>query len=297
MTPESAAVADAVRVLSDSPDHRILTRLDRRAAYHAREADTPVRVALYVDVETTGLGADAQLIEFGAVRFSCDDTGRVYDVGPSFSEFNDPGAPIPEDITKITGITDDDVRGHAVVWREVAPLFDGVSLVIAHNASFDRPVLERHLPEMPALPWACSYSEVPWRYFGVEGGKLRHILADACGVFYDAHRALDDCFAGIHALATAKAFGAPAMRYLFDAASETSARVWALGAPFSTKDVLKARGYRWNDGSDGRPKSWYTDVPAANLEDERAWLLERAFLRHPKVEMMTARSRYSGRPG
>lgn len=26
------------------------------------------------------------------------------------------------------------------------------------------------------------------------------------------------------------------------------------------KDALKIRGYRWNDGSDGRPKSWWIEV-------------------------------------
>ena len=29
-------------------------------------------------------------------------------------------------------------------------------------------------------------------------------------------------------------------------------RIWAEGSPFDMKDELKKRGYRWNDGLDGR---------------------------------------------
>ena len=34
------------------------------------------------------------------------------------------------------------------------------------------------------------------------------------------------------------------------------------------KDHLKARGYRWSDGSDGRPKSWWIEVAEEALDDE-----------------------------
>ncbi len=43
-------------------------------------------------------------------------------------------------------------------------------------------------------------------------------------------------------------------------------RIWAVDAPFALKDVLKQRGYRWNGGADGRPKSWYVDVDAPDAE-------------------------------
>ena len=50
-------------------------------------------------------------------------------------------------------------------------------------------------------------------------------------------------------------------------------RIWAVGAPFETKDELRARGYRWMPTErDGAPRSWWTDVAPAELEDEFAWL-------------------------
>jgi hypothetical protein len=56
-------------------------------------------------------------------------------------------------------------------------------------------------------------------------------------------------------------------------------RIWANGAPFALKDTLKQRGYRWNDGADGHPKSWYIDtdidVTDAELDYLRKEILQR----------------------
>ncbi len=49
-----------------------------------------------------------------------------------------PGIPIPEYITKLTGISDDIVRGQKIEEDAVAHYLQGVDLIIAHNAQFDR---------------------------------------------------------------------------------------------------------------------------------------------------------------
>src|SRR5579885_3551691 len=59
-------------------------------------------------------------------------------------------------------------------------------------------------------------------------------------------------------------------RHKFDDAG--TLRVWAEQTAFELKDSLKRRGYRWNDGSDGRPKSWFRDVDETALDDEIAFL-------------------------
>jgi hypothetical protein len=53
--------------------------------------------------------------------------------------------------------------------------------------------------------------------------------------------------------------------------TKPAARPFASGAksaPFELKDALKRRHYRWNDGSDGRRRSWYIDVDQDNLDAE-----------------------------
>ncbi|WP_354244018.1 hypothetical protein [Bradyrhizobium sp. LA2.1] len=64
-----------------------------------------------------------------------------------------------------------------------------------------------------------------------------------------------------HALLEILAFepptaGALALAILFEQARRKTMRVWAEQSPFELKDALKRRGYRWSNGSYGRPRSW-----------------------------------------
>ena len=95
---------------------------------------------------------------------------------------------------RLTGITDADVAGRTIDADAVAAFVGSASVVIAHNAAFDRPVVERVWPFFADLEWACSLSQVDWRAKGFEGRRLGQLLAEKC-LFHDGHRALDDCLA------------------------------------------------------------------------------------------------------
>ena len=56
-------------------------------------------------------------------------------------------------------------------------------------------------------------------------------------------------------------------------------RIWAEQSPFELKDELKRRGYRWSDGADGRPRSWYIDVDEANAAAETEFLRTTIYMR------------------
>ncbi|WP_194391052.1 hypothetical protein [Bradyrhizobium sp. CCBAU 51765] len=66
----------------------------------------------------------------------------------------------------------------------------------------------------------------------------------------------------------------------------------------NSKRVLKRRGYRWSDGSDGRPKAWYVDITEDQLETESEFLRSEIY-RQPDAEIlsrrMTTYDRYSDR--
>jgi DNA polymerase-3 subunit alpha (Gram-positive type) len=86
------------------------------------------------DIETTGLIASRDgITEIGAVKV---ENGKVID---NFSTFVNPGMPIPESITKLTGITDAMVAGAPGIDQAIGEFLDFVGglPVVAHNASFD----------------------------------------------------------------------------------------------------------------------------------------------------------------
>ncbi|MBB4343082.1 hypothetical protein GGE56_004471 [Rhizobium leguminosarum] len=55
---------------------------------------------------------------------------------------------------------------------------------------------------------------------------------------------------------------------LHEASQTSRVRIFAENSRFDMKDHLKTRGYRWSDGSDGRPKSWWIEVGEEALDEE-----------------------------
>lgn len=72
------------------------------------------------------------------IPFSYLSDGLICDIGPPFEQFQEPSSPIPPTIMRLTGITDAMVAGQRIDVDAVRELVDHASLVIAHNASFDR---------------------------------------------------------------------------------------------------------------------------------------------------------------
>lgn len=261
MTPTQQELEAMAATLEASGRYRVLRRLAPRAPTLAADARGDVRRGLFVDVETTGLDATRdEIIELAMVPFTYGLDGELLEVGEAFEAMRQPSVPISPQITALTGITNEALEGHSIDPDAVRRFAAPAALVVAHNAAFDRRFLERFCDVFTTKAWACSMAQVDWAAEGHEGARLGHLAAGA-GFFYDRHRALNDCLAGVELLARPlKTSGRPALAQLLDAARRVSWRVWAEGSPFELKDVLKARGYRWNGEGSGSPKAWYIDV-------------------------------------
>ncbi|WP_321576310.1 3'-5' exonuclease [Bradyrhizobium barranii] len=241
--------------------------------------------------------AQDEVIELAMVKFTYLPDDRIAAITDVFSSFNEPSIPIPEEITELTGITDEMVSGHRIDSNAVASFVADAVLIVAHNASFDRKFAERYWPVFERRPWACSATEVEWRKHGFDGSRLGYLLAGV-GLFHQAHRAIDDCRALMEILASdIPKLNRSAFAILLERARRKTVRIWAEHSPFEFKDVLKKRGYRWSDGSDGRPRSWYLDVDEANQTAEVAFLQTTIYLQdiEPRMQIMSAMNRFSSR--
>jgi DNA polymerase-3 subunit epsilon len=106
-------------------------------------AETPLEEARFcvVDLETTGVGRTARIVEIGAVRI------ERFEFVATFERLVDPGVPLPPTITALTGIRPRDLTGAGPVGpalRGLLRLAEGCVLV-AHNARFDVGFLQRAL--------------------------------------------------------------------------------------------------------------------------------------------------------
>ncbi|MDP3754797.1 3'-5' exonuclease [Polaromonas sp.] len=293
LTPEAMALA-----LERHADYRVLRRLPVQQQF-AHQAGGPVTRLLILDTETTGLDASRdRIMELALLRVDVDNaTGLPTGTVDVYDGLEDPGMPIPPEIQELTGISDDMVRGHKLDEQRVAAMLAGADLVVAHNAGFDRPFVEARLAQFAQLPWACSFADLDWKKEGRGSAKLTQ-LALELGWFYDAHRAEMDCHALLAVLASPlPVCGQTGLAQLLSVAARPSYRLQATAAPFEAKDLLKARGYRW----DGEHRVWHTRLgDEAQLQAECEWLKASVYgnrAARVQVERLDAGNRYSLRPG
>lgn len=328
---ERAAMTDleaAVGLLQSSPDYRVLRRFRPFQYYVDGASLASEKLGLYVDCETTGLDPETdEIIQLSILPFTFDNAPeggeRIISVQLGYVGYEQPKTPISAEATAIHGITNARVDGLRFNDDIVNRWFSEktVALVIAHKADFDRPRIERRFPlsDAASLPWACSLNEVDWtRDYGAVAKSLGAALA-AVGEFTDdSHDALEDCRVGVHVLATATrdvpmrldeipgwalndgctsgVREVTAFRDLLRSARVPTIRLWAaFPRDDSVIGRLKARRYRWNDGTNGKPKAWHRDVKPDQVAEERAWLLGAI----PNVDLLFtkygARDRWSNR--
>lgn len=290
--------------LESSGSFKVLRRFEPVMVYNPVDfADNPLIKVCVIDSETTGLDTKTnKLIELGYVVANVDRvTGEVFDVVATYSGLQDPGEPLTDDVKAVTGLTDEELAGQSLNREQIASDLSGVKLFVAHNAPFDREVMERHFPELglESSYWACSQRDCPWVEMRTGSVKLEWLVFLICGMFYDAHRALVDAQVLLHLLSHKGVDDQTIMYSMLNKARVNSYRVWATGAPIALKDVLKKNGYKWSDGSDPEYpiKAWHKEIQ--DLEMEKTWLLDNIYLsKHGgqiTVDTITARERHTPR--
>jgi DNA polymerase-3 subunit epsilon len=229
-----------------------------------------LRKGVSVDVETTGLDRKHDLvIELGLRRFDYDPiTGDIVRIGESLTGLQDPGRPLNPEISRLTGLTDQDLKGQTIDWKRVDQLLSDVDVIVAHNASFDRPFFDRFAEQSRQKLWACSFRQVAWDEKGFASSKLE-LLCLFHGYFTAAHRALNDVDALVCLLSfKCKQSGQSYFQELLQRADRPYVKVVAASSPFESKDLLKARGYRWDPES----RVWQRLILSSQLTEEVSWL-------------------------
>ncbi|HNW34250.1 MAG TPA: 3'-5' exonuclease [Candidatus Ozemobacteraceae bacterium] len=157
---------------------------------------TPIRALPFVtlDLETTGFAPPAAKVTEVAMISIVEDTEE------SFHTLIDPGEPIPAEIIKLTGITDEMVKGKPTI-REVVPIMAGIlqgSIFVSHNVPFDWSFIShawREYYNVPLqMPSMCTL-RLSRRYLGLASNKLGIVARHLCVELTDAHRAMGDTLA------------------------------------------------------------------------------------------------------
>lgn len=164
-------------------------------------------IALIFDTETTGIpkhprakdSVQPRVIEWGGALY--DSAAKA--VVREHHVIINPKQPLEEIITKITGLTDDDLADQPEFREVLGPLremFSAADALVAHNLPFDHTMMELELAR-------CGEREWPWPRYNVctvqehaeEWGrrpKLLELYQHYTGEpLAQTHRALDDVMA------------------------------------------------------------------------------------------------------
>lgn len=256
--------------LEKSEDYQVLRRFQPVTTYHQNTGSELHKVCI-IDTETTGLDTSrCEIIELGYQLVEFDSDGRFYQILAAKNFLNEPEGEITPEVTQVTGLTIEDVKGHQIPWAEVEADLADVKLCIAHNAGFDRPVVERYHDIFIDKVWGCSASQIDWFHLAKVSSRSQEFLCWKIGqFFYGAHRALDDVQALTHLLQMPiSESNLPAFHFLLKTVRQQKVMIKATGAPFELKDELKSRGYRWN----AQERVWHKMFDLSQQEEETEWL-------------------------
>ena len=270
LSPDTEALAAE---LEQQEEYRVLRRVPKPFTSLPGMGPAPDGKCIAIlDTETTGLDSENDvIIELAIQLVFVDDDGEVIGHAMPHSWLEDPERERDPSITMVTGLGAQHLQGHKIDDGFARGLLDRADLIVAHNASFDAGFIERRYSELAGKAWACSCSEIDWLKLGFEGRSQSALLAQV-GWFSDAHRAAADVWA-LHWLLQHRQRGpgeSKSRTYLarlIGASEQPTVMVQAECAPFSKKDLLRARGYRWN----AHKKFWQIELPLERVEHEQAW--------------------------
>jgi DNA polymerase-3 subunit epsilon len=291
--------------LDKEPDYRVLRALPQPFAQMPGNGAPPDgRCIAIVDCETSSLEpANGSIIEIAIKLLFVDEKGQLLGHLPIFSQLQDPGAPLESEIVRLTGLRDEDLVGRRIDDGAVARPLDRADLIVAHNARFDREWIERRWPNLRDRDWACSCVEIDWPALDFEG-RSQPFLLQQSGWFARAHRAADDVWSLFWLLMQSRhdpvaENGDKAnpgevperthLQRLLSASDRATVRVEAVGANFGSKELLRARNYRWD--ADPLRKVWWREITPEDVEAEQLWF-QRQGLPAPRLVPVTARDRH-----
>jgi len=144
------------------------------------------------DIETTGLSPyNCGITEIGAVKIK---SGEIIE---EFNTYVNPEMPVPPNITKLTGISDETVKDAPKIKEALKKFFDfiGDNMLIAHNAAFDIGFIKKYAA-VCKYKFTNPYLDTLAMSRNINKDLKRHSL-DALVEFYKIedfqhHRACDD---------------------------------------------------------------------------------------------------------
>ena len=291
-------ISEIINTDVNQSDWKLIRKLHLPKKYNDPSSEE-TKKGIVLDVEATGLsiGHD-DVIQLALLPFEYEtSTGRITNIkkDKAFNGLREPRIPISEEASLITGITNEMVLNKTIDSNSVEEIINNTDLVIAHNASYDRPMVEQHWNCFKNVSWACTFKSIDWLQEGFSSAKLE-LLGVNFGWFYEGHDAFNDCEACLALLSeTLPNRDSTVFSAVREYASNPTFLIKAIDAPYNKRNILRRKGYKWRPADQLNGKVWWTETK--NYEEEVKWLHEEIYNRkiNIPIKQISALNRYSDR--
>ena len=289
-------ISQIINTEVDQSDWKLIRKLHLPKKYNEASSEE-TKKGIVLDVEATGLsiGHD-DVIQLALLPFDYEVTsGRIININKdqAFNGMREPRVPISEEASLITGITNEMVLNKKIDSKSVEAIIENTDLVIAHNAAYDRPMVEQHWDCFKNVSWACTFRSINWLKEGFSSAKLE-LLGLNYGWFYEGHDAFNDCEACLALLSeTLPKRNETVFSVLREYAIKPTYLIKAIDAPYDKRTLLRRKGYRWRPADQLNGKVWWTETD--DYIEEINWLNEEIYKRkiNIPIKKITALNRYS----
>tara|TARA_B110000003_G_scaffold8061_1_gene8304 strand:- start:999 stop:1913 length:915 start_codon:yes stop_codon:yes gene_type:complete len=279
-------------------DWKLIRKLNLPKQYN-EPSTGEIKKGVVLDVEATGLsiGHD-DVIQLALLPFEYEvPSGKILSIKKeeAFDGLREPRIPISTEASLITGITNEMVINKKIESKDVENIINNTDLIIAHNASYDRPMVEQHWNCFKNVSWACTFKSIDWLQEGFSSAKLE-LLGVNFGWFYEGHDAFNDCEACLALLSeTLPNRDSTVFSAVREYASNPTFLIKAIDAPYNKRNILRRKGYKWRPADQLNGKVWWTETK--NYEEEVKWLHEEIYNRkiNIPIKQISALNRYSDR--
>jgi DNA polymerase-3 subunit epsilon len=291
-------ISQIINTEVDQSDWKLIRKLHLPKRYNEASSEE-TKKGIVLDVEATGLsiGHD-DVIQLALLPFDYEVTsGRIININKdqAFNGMREPRVPISEEASLITGITNEMVLNKKIDSKSVEAIIENTDLVIAHNAAYDRPMVEQHWDCFKTVSWACTFRSINWLKEGFSSAKLE-LLGLNYGWFYEGHDAFNDCEACLALLSeTLPKRNETVFSVLREYAIKPTYLIKAIDAPYDKRTLLRRKGYRWRPADQLNGKVWWTETD--DYIEEINWLNKEIYKRkiNIPIKKITALNRYSDR--
>ena len=262
-------------IFKDKLEKVEISKMDDSVLVSSREKKDSDFGVIFCNIITTSINPDqGEVLRINLKPcYVGNEDGQLSRVRKPVSFFSVKDSNLSEEEKSFVDFDLEEKIGSSIDWKLVKSLFEKADLVVAHNASFVRPWVDKYIGNNE-VTWGCTLEHLNWTSKGFPSKNLES-LSVFSGYYYDFSNSIESLDAVVNCLHVNSSF-----RELTEKSFSPDLQVFAANAPFESKDLLKDRKYRWNPDF----SCWWIpveDQQKANLE--KAWIEENIPEAEPQI--------------